>query len=58
MFKVNVLTITTEDCFLLRMVIDEASDDWPPGLLRSKEFETIQTEHWMRITVFNVNTQI
>jgi hypothetical protein len=45
-FKVNVLAITTENRLLLGMVIDEASNNRSPGLLRSKEFETVKTEHW------------
>jgi len=40
-FEVNVLTITAEHCLLLGVVIDEESDNRPPGFLRSEEFEAI-----------------
>ena len=40
-FEVNVLTITAEHRLLLGVVIGEESDNRPPGLLGSKEFEAI-----------------
>ena len=50
-FKVNVLTITAENCLLLGMVIDVESDNRSPGLLRSKEFEAVQTENCMKMAL-------
>lgn len=40
-FEVNVLSITAEHRLLLGVVIGEESDNRPPGLLGSKEFEAI-----------------
>ena len=41
MLEVNVLTITAESGFLLRVVIGEDGDNRSPGLFRSEEFEAI-----------------
>jgi len=57
-FEVNVLTITTEHCLLLGVAIDEESDNRSPGLLRSKEFEAIQAEDWVKITESNAKFQM
>ena len=53
MLEVDVLAITAEDRLLLGVVIDQASDNWSPGLFRSEVFEAIQTEHWTKMTVFD-----